>query len=282
MGDDTGCAVHRDGGVSCWGGNDFGQLGDGTTTNRSSPTRVKAPNVIPADEAPQHNRDLLLAWVDEEVENREAEFGWLRVAWDYSRDRVWVTPSGFGGAVNISCWGSGDSYRCNANSMVISDMELRIVVRELAHVYDGHTGLASSKAWGAVQLYFASAYLECAEGTYQPAEILADTLTHVVLPDSHLHYYSSSQCDALPELPSDDAEQVILDGLAGRVPDWYTENITDGAKLWAAWLKRRPPGVLANLAGEFGGFCSTDWITSPLNPDLFPAVGTNPFKDGGC
>jgi hypothetical protein len=34
------CGVHRDGGVSCWGDNDAGQLGDGTRRDRATPARV--------------------------------------------------------------------------------------------------------------------------------------------------------------------------------------------------------------------------------------------------
>ena len=34
------CAVLADGSARCWGRNDFGQLGDGTTTNRASPVAV--------------------------------------------------------------------------------------------------------------------------------------------------------------------------------------------------------------------------------------------------
>lgn len=34
------CALRRDGGVACWGGNAFGQLGDGATANRTAPADV--------------------------------------------------------------------------------------------------------------------------------------------------------------------------------------------------------------------------------------------------
>ena len=39
-GRDHTCTLHGDGTVSCWGRNDRGQLGDGTTTGRTSPIQV--------------------------------------------------------------------------------------------------------------------------------------------------------------------------------------------------------------------------------------------------
>ena len=82
--------------------------------------------------------------------------------------------------------------------------------------------------------------------------------------------------------PTRQDEEVVLAGLAGRGADWYTENITNGAELWAAFLSRPGDKLLANIMHEFGGLCRTDWIRYPLDPGLFPPEGTNPFRDGGC
>ena len=40
VGDGTVCALHRDGGVSCWGKNGVGQVGDGTISRRPEPVRL--------------------------------------------------------------------------------------------------------------------------------------------------------------------------------------------------------------------------------------------------
>jgi alpha-tubulin suppressor-like RCC1 family protein len=37
------CAIKVDGSAWCWGENDFGQLGDGTTTDSDVPVRVLDP-----------------------------------------------------------------------------------------------------------------------------------------------------------------------------------------------------------------------------------------------
>jgi alpha-tubulin suppressor-like RCC1 family protein len=37
------CAILDDRRLYCWGRNDFGQLGDGTTDDRTAPTRIDFP-----------------------------------------------------------------------------------------------------------------------------------------------------------------------------------------------------------------------------------------------
>ncbi|NCQ59332.1 MAG: hypothetical protein GW913_01530, partial [Myxococcales bacterium] len=39
-GSDSTCALRATGGVSCWGSNTYGQLGDGTNVSRTSPVVV--------------------------------------------------------------------------------------------------------------------------------------------------------------------------------------------------------------------------------------------------
>ena len=276
------CAMHEDGSVSCWGGNGLGQVGDGTYETRLTPTPVVQFETIPAERIPETPTHLLRTWMDAAIAEREAEFPWLRAAWDYIREQAWSSQVGFGGLVWTTCDLREDSYECWSEGMEIAEMAFPVVVHELAHVYDLTSGLASSKAWGAVQLYFATTYPDCYADAGAGKEILADTVAHLVAPIAWLTYYESDGCPSLPGEPSREAEEIVLAGLAGQVPDWYTENITNGAELWAALRRAPSPQLLTNLADEFGGFCSTDWFTYPLDPARFPPEGSNPFKDGGC
>ena len=279
------CALRADGSALCWGGNEAGQLGDGTNQSQLMPTPVRPIVAIPADQVPLTPTELLRMWAEAVVQEREAEFPWMRVAWDHIRDQAIATQSGFGGLVFRSCHASADAFGCEAIEMQITSMALGTFVHELFHVYDLHTGLAPPKAWGAVQLYFATTHPGCwADGDIDGAEILTDTVTHLVVPTAWLTYYESPGCPTLPEgsRPTAEAEQVVLQGLAGQVPDWYRENITNGTELWTAWLRGPSLPALANLADEFGGLCSTDWISYPLDPERFPPAGSNPFRDGGC
>ena len=279
------CALHKDRSVSCWGGNELGQLGDGTLKDGLTPRRARESGRIPANQIPITSTDLLVDWVDIVVQNRGTDFPWLRVAWNHIRDQASVDESRFGGDVSTRCHADTltNLFGCEVVDMMITDMSLETVIHALARVYDLHTGLAPRRAWGAVQLYFATTHADCFAGTERHgAEILANTLLHVMVPHAYLTYYERHRCRGVPASPTLEAEQVVLQGLAGQVPDWYGENITNGADLWDVWLRGPSFPALANLAFEFGGLCRTDWITSPLDPKLFPPAAINPFKDGGC
>ena len=278
------CAVHRDGSVSCWGSNEVGQLGDGTREPRRVPTAVKPIEPFPVDQVPQNPTLFLRAWLDMAVEQQESDFPWMRAAWDYTRDRSSVTASGFGGQVHSLCGSIEGSYTCWADRMEITSLHLPVVVHELAHVYSATTDLVSGEAWGAVQLYFAVSYPACYTEAGQPPgeEILADTVQSLVMSSASLSYFTAGGCPALPAWPTPELQQIVRDGLSGEIPDWYSENITNGAELWAAFRVAPSDQILANLANEFGGLCSVDWLTYPLEADRLPPEGTNPFRDGGC
>lgn len=280
------CVLRSDGSALCWGGNEAGQLGDGTKQNRLIPTPARSIAPISADQVPLTPTERLRTWAEVVVKEHEADYPWLRVAWDHIRDQTFATNYGDGGYVVSACNASAGAFGCTADELSIEVFSLGTLVHELLHVYDLHTGLAPPKAWGAVQLYFATTYPGCYDygGGTSGAEILADTVTHLIAPGTLLTYYLGYGCPTLPpgSEPSGEAEQVVLQGLAGQVPDWYLENITNGTELWAAWRRGPSMPALANLADEFGGLCSTDWIRYPLDPELFPPADSNPFRDGGC
>ncbi|MDE0652097.1 MAG: hypothetical protein OXI26_00390 [bacterium] len=278
------CVAHAGGEYSCWGGNEIGQLGGDGPAGSAVPVRVTERAATPETRLVADATDLLRTWLDGVVAQREAEYPWLRKAWDRIRNRAIAgRVEDFRGAVRSSCQLFEGSFNCWSDSMELAEMALGDAVHELAHVYDSTTGLAPRSAWGAVQLYFAWTYPDCFRdyGQESGSEILADTMAHLVVPSAWLAYYGLG-CPGLGGEPDAEAEQVVRSGLAGEVPDWYTRNITNGAELWRVLRRVLSAQLLANLAGEFGGFCSTDWLRYPLEPNLIPAPRTNPFRDGGC
>jgi len=52
LGSSHSCAVLDDGKVMCWGSNDYGQLGDGTTTSRTTPVEVSGLFPLPPSPPP--------------------------------------------------------------------------------------------------------------------------------------------------------------------------------------------------------------------------------------
>ena len=290
------CAMEADGSVWCWGANGFGQLGDGSFEPRLSPVPVRDFEGFDPEEVPEDPTEFLRTWVDRVVLEREAEFPWLRVAWDHIRHRTrFVEGIEFGGYTRAFCQGRGLFQICMSDRVAIRSMTLGTVIHELAHAYDLTPELLSPRAWGAVQLYFAVNHPDCytKEGFGAGVELLADTMEHLVVPYAWLGYhhppveftedvFDSPDCDGLSGEPSEEAEAVVRAGLAGEIPEWYTENITSGAELWAAIRAAPSVRLLLNLQDEFGGFCDLDWLRYPLEIDDLPPADDNQFRDGGC
>ena len=282
--------------------NRYGQLGVGDTEPRLVPTEVAAvgargpdgrPTVIPrlavpnwSDEEWMIDAGPFRAAMDDVVREKEGRFPWLRIAWDHVRDEVRLFDAASGGSTTIGCgFSASGTYECSTSMVAIgTDLNertmqelLRIGVHELAHVYDGATALTPNRAWGAVQLYFAVTYPDCQNGG---EETIADTMLHLVFPEAPLSYYGrGSSCPTTPATPTEEAEAILLTGLSGEVPRWYTENVTDGAALWWMVSVWRSADLLSNLVGEFGGLCRTDFL---MNWRIAPSRDSNPFADGGC
>ena len=278
------CALHFDGSVSCWGGNEAGQLEDGTLTNGLTPREVELLNRIHRSDVPRNEDALLLEWIDKIVSNWGREFPWLWDAWDHIDLTTTASDFGSGGDVTVDCTG-GASYGCDVSSMIITDMTMDTVVRQLARVYDLQAGLASAAEWGAVQLYFASTYPRCAPGDYlHGAEVLADTLLHVTVPYAYLPYYEGRTCSGLPRTPTPEAERLVEQGLEGRrMPDWYFREIVNASDLWTTWLRGTSLPALDNLlSGEYGGLCDINWIATWIGPlvdtTAIPAQHPPPFR----
>ena len=276
------CALHRNATVSCWGSNQVGQIEDGTLTNRRSPTRVRLLNRVSANEVPFSADDLLLEWVETVVDDRDADFPWLRYAWDHIDSDTSTSTTGSDEGVVVEC-PTTSSLACDVTSMTIVDMSLENVVFRLAQVYDLHTGLAPPREWGPVQLYFASRYSRCSSGDdQQGATALAGVMLYVTVP--HVWpSYEDRACSRLPRTPSREATRVVEQGLDDQVPDWYDDNINTPVELWAQWKRGPSLPALANLKNRFGGLCDplASWITTtPLNSENFPL--SPPFQHFGC
>ena len=294
------CAVTAGDGVLCWGHNYYGQLGVGDTDTRLVPSRAAAragPDgrtvIAPLEQPDWSDVDSTIdagpfrAAMDDLVREQEDEFPWLRIAWDHAREDVRLFDVAAGGTTRISCgFFEPGAYECRTSEVAIGTrlnrLSMREIVRigvhELAHVYDHTTTFTPNRAWGAVQLYFAVTYPECYFGG---TEALADAMLHLVDPNAVLTYYGAhSACPETPATPTAKDKQVLRSGLAGRVPSWYTEYISDGADLWRAFKDSSGSlSLLSNLMHEFGGLCRTDFL---MNWTIAPTRSSNPFRDGGC
>ncbi len=91
VGNATTCGVTASNALYCWGQNNNGQLGDGTTTNRSVPTRVVAPAGVRFIAVSQNQRDAVTT-----VTNCALAVGGSAYCWGYGAGGA----IGDGGSVN--------------------------------------------------------------------------------------------------------------------------------------------------------------------------------------
>ena len=288
------CALREGGGAYCWGNNGYGQLGTDDREDRLTPTPVTVieEGRLVVDPVPVTPTQYMQTFVELVVAQEEDEFPWLRATWDLLQGKLRFADIGtFGASASHACTVRNRVFLCEALRVTFNTrfgVSIGAITHEFAHAYDASTGLAPRRAWGAVQLYFNVTYKDCfPEIESIGGEFLADTMSHLIEPANWLTYYESTdipenRCTKYTPEPTQQDEEVVLAGLAGEVPAWYTENITNGAELWSAFLERPGDKLFANIQHEFGGLCSTRWIRQPLDPSLFPADGTNPFRDGGC
>ena len=275
------CALLTSGSVYCWGGNEYGQLGDGSLRDRDTPVRARVPARVAGNQEPDTETELLVAWLDTAVRERHGQFPGLSRAWNHIRSWTFFSRRTLSEPLEIDCSGGVRTLGCRVDSLTVNEISLD-VLRELVRVYDLHQGLAPARSWGAVQLYFASTYSDCfTSSAHRGSEILADTMMHLLVPEAELTYYDSAACNSLPTSPNAQAEQVASDGMRGRVTRWYTTSITTGTKLFTEWRKAPSLPALANLSIEYGGLCSTNWVDYPFVTSSFPA-SDKAFKNDGC
>ena len=148
------------------------------------------------------------------------------------------------------------------------------MIHELAHVqtsinrYDADPGTIAI-AW----LYLANAY-GAGSGSCQLDELIADGLTHSVLPSiSYLTYWSA--CSSTDTLPTAAERTVFTASVTGAIPDWFidtyggdtadkaavwTEEFTgDTAAVWTDVMKLPTDprtAVVRMMRNFFGGYCS--------------------------
>jgi len=166
-GGNSSCAtLEDDGSVYCWGGNEFGQLGDGTTTDRVTPTRIVGAPLfsvpLPGAHTCALDRDALLCWGrnlsgEVGVGNTDPVYTPAVVSGGLVFGDVVVGDDFTCAAANTGtyCWGANDFGQLGTGepgdsptpALVAGDHQFRLLAAA-GHTVCGNTGVGEVYCWG--------------------------------------------------------------------------------------------------------------------------------------
>ena len=223
------------------------------------------------------------------VEAHEEDHPWLRDTWTWMNDpanNFEIEVGDFGltlnGGVAFDCRSPGGSnnplFTCPLEFLkmdVSAVRETLIIIHEMAHIYTFGAGVAGDGAAeddavvGALNLYFIETFWHLFKmGNYapnrfcDPAELLADTLLHMVEPSTHLNYWTRCADASDTDFPTVGAIAAATDGVNGRFSDWFNNGHIDNPN--AVWdiIKRTQEAVgypreitTHHIRHLFGGYC---------------------------
>ena len=258
----------------------------GLTNGTTYVVEVAAANIAgagsPAEEraTPLSTRNQVRQKVESAVTAHEGASPWLREAAEHLDDSgvtMSFLPAGGSttGRITFICgYSPTDLDSCDLDSYGVKRAAAAsTVIHELAHVhthinrFDADPGTIAI-AW----LYIANAY-GAGSGACQIDELIADGLTHSVLPtNSYLSYWSV--CGSTGTRPTAAERTVFTASVTGAIPDWFIDTYggtADKAAVWteeytgdtaAVWtdvmkLPTSPrTAVVRMMRNFFGGYCS--------------------------
>jgi hypothetical protein len=255
---------------------------------------ARAPTPAPVAEVPASELEPGLAALRATVEDDVlAVYGatnpWLVEAWnwiDTEGDVVVEDPGPFvAGRVRTLCGGNAGLPLCRATTMTIHPDfvgDIDVIIHELAHVWERTHALAPDRgATARAQLYM----LDNHRHQCHPAEVVADTMLHLVRPEAYLAYFDFA-CPTLPDAPTAEMEAVVAAMLDGVDHPWFASVYGNGTVAWASLMAMTedPFGferhvLVHNLADEFGGYCS---VGNTIDTAFRGGADPNPWADDGC
>jgi len=180
---------------------------------------------------------------------------------------------------------------CRTDRIDMDDDHVRhkaTAVHEVAHSYTLSSDAAAAPAPIAVaHVYFGRLiYGRSDLSTCTSEELYADVIESYVAGGDPSYW---PLCDAVPDSPTAEAEEIVRAALAGEMPAWFYDTYgraggLDLELLWADMSKvsryTTAQTVFAQMRDAFGGYCSP----TQAYDSMFYTVGPlrNPWVDGGC